>query len=96
MFGNLGLAYYLQGRYDAAIAILERGLGRFPQAEYGFAQIALAAAYAQAGRSEDAAKAAEEVRRLAPFFEIDGFTALFRDPEQQEHIADGLRKAGFE
>jgi TolB-like protein/class 3 adenylate cyclase/Tfp pilus assembly protein PilF len=96
MFGNLGLAYYLQDRYDDAIATLERGLGRFPQAEYVFGSIALAAAYAQAGRTEDAVKVAHDVRRLAPFFEIDGFIQLVRDPEQQEHIAEGLRKAGFE
>jgi TolB-like protein/Tfp pilus assembly protein PilF len=96
MFGNLGLAYYLQGRFDDAIATLERGFARFPQAEYGFGSIAVAAAYAQAGRTEDAAKAANDVRRLAPFFEIDGFIQLFRDPKDQQRIAEGLRKAGFE
>jgi adenylate cyclase len=96
MFGNLGLAYYLQDRYDDAIATLERGLGRFPQAEFVFGSIVLAVAYAQAGRTEDAAKVAHDVGRLAPFFEIDGFIQLLRVPEHQEHIAEGLRKAGFE
>ncbi len=90
---ELGLAYYLEQRYDDAIRTLEQGVGRNP--DLPFLYIALAAAYAQAERSEDAARAAAKVRRLHPFFEVASFGTRFRNSTDQVRIAEGLRKAGL-
>jgi adenylate cyclase len=90
---ELGLAYYLASRYDASIKTLEQGVGRNPN--HPFLYIALAAAYAQAGLPDDAARAAASVRRLDPFFEVSSFGTRFRSPQDRDRIAAGLRKAGL-
>ncbi len=90
---ELSLAYYLASRYDASIKTLEQAIGRNPNNP--FLHIALTAAYAQAGRAEDAARAAASVRRLHPFFEVASFGTRFRNPRDRERIAEGLRKAGL-
>ncbi len=89
----LGLAYYLKGQYDAAISIVERGLSRHP--DFVGNHIAVAAAYAQTGRSEEAARAAAKILRLDPFFEVGSYGTVFRNPTDREHIREGLRKAGL-
>jgi tetratricopeptide (TPR) repeat protein len=90
---ELGLAYYLEMRYDDAIRTLEQGVGRNPN--HPFLHIALAAAYAQAGHLEDAARATAAVRRLYPFFEVASFGTRFSNPADRASIAQGLRKAGL-
>ena len=92
-FSNLATAYYFQGRYNDAIAALEGAIGRHPQ--HVPLHIALTAAYAEAGRADDAARAAEEVRRLHPFFEADLYGEVFHDPAQRDRIRSSLRKAGL-
>jgi TolB-like protein/tetratricopeptide (TPR) repeat protein len=92
-FNTLGTAYYLQGRYDDAIVTLEGAVGRHPH--HVPLHIALAAAYAAAGRADDARRAAGEVRRFNPFFEVDLYGELFRDPTARERLRNDLRKAGF-
>jgi adenylate cyclase len=91
---ELGLAYYLEKRYDDAINTLEHSVGRNP--EHAFLYIALAATYARAGRPEEAGQAATKVRRLDPFFEVESFGTRFRNPQDRESIAQGLREAGLE
>lgn len=91
---ELGFAYYLVSRYDAAIKTLEQGVSLNPN--HAFLHIALAAAYAQAGRLDDAARAVASVRRLHPFFEVALFGTRFRNPQDRERIIEGLRKAGLE
>ena len=90
---HLGLAYYLKGQYREAITTLERELGRSPNLV--ILHVALSAAYAQAGRDEDAAQAAADVRRLHPFFEVDMFGNGFRDPTDRDRIREGLLRAGL-
>jgi tetratricopeptide (TPR) repeat protein len=89
----LGLAYYLKGRHDDSIRTLELGLGRMP--DFVGLHLALAAAYAQSGRSEDAAREAGEVIRLHPFFEVGSYGSRFRNPADRASIVEGLRKAGL-
>jgi adenylate cyclase len=91
---QLGLAYYLKGRYEESLGTLERGLSWYP--DYVFIHIRLAAAYAKAGRLQDATRVAATIRRLHPFFEVDSFGNAFIDPAHRASIADGLRKAGFQ
>src|SRR5215475_9502309 len=61
----LGLAYYLSRRLDDAVRFLERELLRDP--DYMYTSVLLAGAYGQLGRTADAERMAEEVRRRLPF-----------------------------
>jgi len=90
---HLGLAYYLTERYGKAIRTLEGALGRNPNLV--FLHIGLSAAYAQANRAEEASRAAANVRRLHPFFEVDTFGNAFRKASDRLSIREGLRKAGL-
>jgi adenylate cyclase len=90
---HLGLAYYLKGRYEDSIMTLKSGLGRYPN--HVFLHIPLAAAYAQAGRPEEATNTAATVLRLHPFFEVDSYGTAFINPADRARIADGLREAGL-
>src|SRR5205807_6063229 len=63
----LSLAYYLKGRYDAAIEEAELNLRRNEAAN--FSRVVLAAAYAQHDQAEDAARAVTAIRRLDPTFD---------------------------
>jgi adenylate cyclase len=90
---HLGTAYYLKGRYSEAIKALERGILRDP--DYAGYHIVLAAAYAQTGRAAEAAREAETVRRLDPFFEAAAFGSAFSNPQDRSQLVDGLVKAGL-
>ena len=91
---HLGLTYYLKGRYEDAARHLERSTAKYPKEV--FLHIALAASYAQAGRSADAEREARLVMKLHPFFQADSYGRAFRNPDHRAHIREGLRKAGFE
>jgi len=90
---NLGTAYFLADRSADAARTLEWLLARNPNHTFG--QVMIAAVYAQAGRQEDADRAAAAVRRLNPFFDRSNFGSLFRNPEYQAKIAAALGKAGL-
>lgn len=94
-WADLGAAYFLTGRQEQAITVLEDGLSRHPERTY--AHIVLAAAYADSGRLDDAKRSAENVRRLHPFFEAEGFADLppFKDPTDNERVKNALSKAGL-
>ncbi len=92
--GNLGWAYFLEGRYDDAVAMLESSMGQHPDVLFG--QAALAAAYAAAGRDAEAARAAADVERLQPFFEAEPFGELFLDESDRRRVIAALRRAGLE
>jgi adenylate cyclase len=93
VYSSLALAYCLQGRYEDAVATLQGVIARQPH--HIQSHVALAAAYAGAGRLDEAARMAADVRRLHPFFEVDLFGEAFRDPADREHLRDWLRKAGL-
>ena len=90
----VGWAYYLDQRYADAIRALEAARRASPD-DLGI-HAGLAAAYAQLGRKDEAAHAADEVRRTWPFFEIDTFAAQFQGDASRALIVEGLRKAGLE
>jgi len=92
-WSHLGMAYYLKGQYKEALSILEKGVIKRP--EFAGNHIALAATYARLDRTEEAARAADTVRRLDPFFEIDTYGTAFRNPINRDAIVEGLRKAGL-
>jgi TolB-like protein/DNA-binding winged helix-turn-helix (wHTH) protein/Tfp pilus assembly protein PilF len=89
----LSLAYYLKGRYEAAIGQAELNLRENAAANYS--RIVLAAAYAQQNRIEDAAGVVTVIRRTDPTFEPLDFGSKFLNPVDLEHLRDGFRKAGL-
>jgi adenylate cyclase len=89
----LSLAYYLKGRYEAAIEQSQLNLRKTEDAR--FSQVVLAAAYAQQGRSADAARVVTMIRRLDPTFDPRAFGSKFLNPADLESLRDGLRKAGL-
>ncbi len=60
-----------------------------------FNQVILAAAYAQANRSADAARMADSIRRTDPTFEAATFGNKFLNPKDLASLREGLRKAGL-
>ncbi len=89
----LSLAYYLKRRYDAAIEQAELNLRKTAGAN--FSRIVLAAAYAQLGRLEDAARVVTTIHRVDPTFDAQEFGTKFLSAADLERLRDGLRKAGF-
>ncbi len=89
----LSLAYYLKGRYGAAIEQAELNLRDTSGSNVSL--IVLAAAYAQQRRADDAARVAAMIRRLDPTFDPRGFGTKFLSAADLEHLRDGLRAAGL-
>jgi len=89
----LSLAYYLKGRYDAAIAEAERNLRETAGAT--FSRIIVAAAYAEQDRTDDAARVVATIRQLDPTFDPRTFGTKFLDAVDLERLRDGLHKAGL-
>jgi len=90
----LGQAYYLTSRYGDAITALKKGIAKNP--EYVGYHIMLAAANAQAGHTKEAEHWAAKVFKLDPFFDVDSYGSVFRNPKDREQIVNGLRKAGLD
>jgi adenylate cyclase len=89
----LGLAYYLSGRLDAAVRVLEREVLRDP--DYIYNSVLLAAAYGQLGRTADAQRMAEAVRRQLPRFDARAFGSRLQNRAHHDYVTEGLAKAGL-
>jgi adenylate cyclase len=89
----LSLAYYLKGRYDAAVEQAELNLRE--NAGANFSRIVLAAAYAQQNRSNDVARVVAAVHRSDPTFDPQQFGSKFLNSADLENLRDGLHKAGL-
>lgn len=89
----LGLAYYLQRRYEAAIEQAELNLRKTDGAH--FSRILLAVSYAQLGRSNETARVLDAIRRTDPTFEAHEFGTKFLRSDDLAHLREGLRKAGL-
>lgn len=92
---HLGQAYYTLKRYDDAVATFKKGLESNPASER--LHVWLAAALAKAGRMDDAAWEADQIRVLNPGFSLARMaeTFPFKNPADQEHFLSGLREAGL-
>ncbi len=93
---HMGQAYFVLKRYDEAIAAFEKGLETRPRSQR--IHIWLAAAYAQSGRIDDAKWEIEQILLLDPKFDYTKLHEIFpfKDPADQQHFLDGLRKAGLQ
>jgi adenylate cyclase len=89
---NLGMALYIARRHDEAVNAFRKGA---PLGDVGYRWVA--AAYGQLGREQEAKAAAAEYLKLTPDFSIGRHLELlpFQRPEDREHYAEGLRKAGL-
>jgi adenylate cyclase len=95
-YTDLGVIYFLTGRYQDSIAALTRGLPseRAPQAR-AFAVAVLAAAYAVLGEMAAAAQTRAELAKVAPFFDPAFFVSQFRQEADRTRMSEGLAKAGI-
>ena len=90
---TLGMAYLLADRNAEAIRTLERSLERNAADLYNTAL--LAAAYAQAGRQDEAKRQAQTVRKIDPRFDSADFGSLFHNARLREKLGAALKKAGL-
>jgi adenylate cyclase len=94
--GHLGLARYMLKEYSEALSPLRECTSRAPEMSVG--HIWLAANLAQLEQLDEARAEAAEILRIDRNYTIDGTQrrlALFKRPEDVEHLLDGLRKAGL-
>ena len=84
------------GRFDEAVATLEKRLERNPQSVIGHAL--LASCLGNLGRAEEGRRELDEVFRLDPAFSIERRRQVlpFRNPEDFERRLEGFRRAGLE
>ena len=75
-----------------ATAALDRNPGRNTQM---ITHPMLAAAYAELGRQQDADRERAISARLWPLLDARTFADQFGTDEAQDHMLDGLKKAGF-
>ena len=83
-------------QYEQALSVLRDCVLRAPDLRAG--HVGLAVTYAQMGQMEEARAEAAEVLRVQPNFTISGTVrqlAAFKDPEDDKHYFEGLRKAGL-
>jgi adenylate cyclase len=91
----LTLGRYFAVEYDAAIEAAKRAIRSYP--DYPLPYRWLAAALGQVGRTEEAKEALVKATAIAPA----AFDMYVRErvpwmrPEDQAHMLDGLRKAGW-
>jgi TolB-like protein/DNA-binding winged helix-turn-helix (wHTH) protein/Tfp pilus assembly protein PilF len=92
---SLGLAFYLAGRYEEAIAPLKRYLIRYPNRLQ--AHLVFVAVYSELGREAEAQAEAAEVMRINPHFSLEIYRqrSPIKDPAVIDRQLAALRKAGL-
>ena len=83
----------LTGRYEEAIAALQRAISRNP--DFLAPHLHLAVIYSELGREEEARAEAAEILRISPNFSLEGMRQrlAFKDPAEGERYLTALRKA---
>ena len=91
----LGQTYWMIGRFDETIVELKKAVAYSPD-ELG-AHVALAAAYAETGRLEEARVEAAEVMRIQPTYSIENQAKgrYFKNQAHFDRYIEALRKAGL-
>jgi adenylate cyclase len=93
---DLGIVYYLLGRYGDAVGMLTRGLPRARLPSDRSAMLAvLAASHAKLGDPAAAARARAELAKVDPFFDRDLLITLFLSDADRALLRDGLALAGI-
>jgi adenylate cyclase len=91
----LSVAYLFLGELDEAIAAARKALEANPN--YTVTYRALAAAYAHAGRLDEARSTVERLTVVVPGISLRGLPewVVFRQSGRLDYMLDGLRRAGF-
>src|SRR5262245_59058274 len=91
----LAYAHYMLEEHSQALSPLRDFVVQAPKWWAG--RCLLAATYAQMGQLDEARAECVEALRIAPNFSISGFRPLFglKYPRDENHLLDGLRKAGL-
>ncbi len=93
----LSTAYRVAGQYEKAIETSKKAVQRAPNSQLAY--LYLTAAYALAGRDEEARAAAAEVLRINPRFSIEqhakGLAQAYKNQVHTDRFIDALRKAGL-
>jgi TolB-like protein len=92
---GMAAAHLIAGRFEVASSWAEKALRELPG--FSLACGITAASYALAGRMEEAERAIQHLRRIAPHMRIANLKDWipFRRPQDLELFATGLRKAGL-
>jgi TolB-like protein/class 3 adenylate cyclase/Tfp pilus assembly protein PilF len=90
---DLVVAYYIARRHDDALRVAELGLARYP--DFFVFNSAAAAAAAQLGRKDQAARYAEALRRRLPSFDPSSMGTRFKDSARAAYLREGLKLAGL-
>ena len=90
---DLEVAYYLARRHEDVLRVAELGLARYP--DFPVFNAPAAAAAAQLGRKDQAARYAEAVRRRLPSFDLDSMGSRFKDSAHATYLREGLKLAGL-
>ena len=92
---NLGLAYYLQGRYEKAVETLQDALERNPNALYP--RLFLTASYVRLGRIDDARWEVENISVARPTTTLSHLRTVmpFENKKQLDAILQDLSQAGL-
>jgi len=93
--GLTGSANYMLRRYAEAVVLLGEWTLRHPDLQVP--RLWLASALAQLGEIEQARAEAAQVLRINPGFTIEQWKrfVVYKYPEDVEHRAEGMRKAGL-
>ena len=91
----LGLAYWMSGKNQKAIAMHKRAIDQAPDSILPMAF--LTASYMSSGQEENARAAAKEVLRIDPDFSVERFAKSrpFKNQADRERLIGELRKAGL-
>ena len=93
---RLCTVYYLLRRYTEAVDVCDRALSRNPgRNTQMITHPMLAATYAEMGQQQDADRERAVAAHLWPLLDARTFAAQFGTQEAQDHMLEGLQKAGF-
>jgi adenylate cyclase len=91
----LGLAYWMSGQNEKAIAMCKEAIDKAPY--YILPRAFLTASYMSSGQDANAHAAAKEILRIDPDFSVEQFVKNrpFRNQAGRKRLIDALRKAGL-
>ena len=93
---RLCMVDHLLGRYTEAVDVCDRALSRNPgRNTQMITHPMLAATYAELNRQQDANRERAITARLWPLLDARTFAAQLGTQDAQDHVLEGLKKAGF-
>jgi TolB-like protein/Flp pilus assembly protein TadD len=88
---HLGLAYFMKRRYGDALQTLIDPVSGAPHLSGSLA--VLAAIYAETGEDAKARNAYAELKRNAPYFDVERFGDNLRDREEAKRLGEAIKRA---